>query len=90
MKPKKKEVIGMSASIPIHEVEQRSTMKVPNLGIADIPEQPANVNYSVPKVRMSKLAKALGSINMTYRDVGLKSFDYAYDDWSEKSDAIFR
>jgi hypothetical protein len=29
---------------------------------------------------MKKLAKALGSINLTYREVGVKSFDYTYSD----------
>jgi hypothetical protein len=29
---------------------------------------------------MRKLAKALGSINLSYKEVGLKSFDYTYDD----------
>jgi hypothetical protein len=40
----------------------------------------ANVNYSVPLVRMKKMAKGLGSINLTYREVGIKTFEYAFDD----------
>ena len=40
----------------------------------------ANVNYSVPVTKMKKLAKQFGSINLAYREVGLKSFDYAYND----------
>ena len=47
-------------------------------------ERPANVNYSVPVSRMKKLAKEFGSINMPYREVGIKSFDYAYDDMVEE------
>jgi len=27
---------------------------------------------------MNRLAKALGNINKSYRDVGIESFDYAY------------
>ena len=40
----------------------------------------ANVHYSVPVSKMKRLATELGNVNMTYRDVGLKSFDYTYDD----------
>jgi len=39
----------------------------------------ANINYSVPLERMKALASALGDINMSYRDVGIASFDYTYD-----------
>ncbi|OYZ14038.1 MAG: ATP-binding protein [Sphingomonadales bacterium 28-64-96] len=43
-------------------------------------EKVANVNYSVKLQRMKNLAKALGSPNLKYRDVGLQAFDYMYDD----------
>ena len=39
----------------------------------------ANVNYSVPADRMTKLAEAYGRRTMSYRDVGLRSFEDAYD-----------
>lgn len=38
----------------------------------------ANVNYAKPVPEMNRLAKALGNINKSYRDVGIESFDYAY------------
>jgi hypothetical protein len=38
------------------------------------------VSYSVPLVRLKRLAKAMGRSNLPYREVGLKSFDYTYDD----------
>ena len=46
-------------------------------------ERRANVNYSVPVSRMKRLAKEFGSIQFSYRDVGLKSFEYAYDELVE-------
>lgn len=66
-------------SVPIAAVARQTTVTLPTL-IAKPVEKPANVNYSVPVSRMKKIAKELGSINMAYRDVGLKTFDYAYRD----------
>lgn len=40
----------------------------------------ANVNYSVPLTKMRALAGALGDVGMSYRDVGVASFDYTYND----------
>ena len=68
-----------AAVVPIHAVEKQSSIKLPKLSHIQA-ERRANVNYSVPISRMKKLARELGSINMPYRDVGFKSFDYAYDD----------
>lgn len=42
--------------------------------------QIANINYAVPLTKLRALAQGLGDINLSYRDVGLKSFEYAYDD----------
>lgn len=39
----------------------------------------ANVNYSVPLERLRSLAVAFGDINMTYRDVGIRAFDFTYE-----------
>ncbi len=40
----------------------------------------ANIAYSKPLAVVQELAEALGNKNLSYRDVGLKSFEYAYDD----------
>ncbi|OYO22688.1 ATP-binding protein [Enemella dayhoffiae] len=40
----------------------------------------ANINYSVPLAKMKSLAEALGDAGMSYRDVGLASFEYTYND----------
>lgn len=69
----------VAKSIPIFEVAPRPDVVLPRIIAAPkVPE--ANVLYSVPKPRMLKLASAFGNITMNYKDVGLKSFDYAYSD----------
>ncbi|MBU2957594.1 ATP-binding protein [Paracoccus sp. C2R09] len=66
-------------AVPIFEVSARSEVVLPQVSAKKrTPE--ANVSYSVPKPKLLRLATALGNIRMTYKDVGLKSFEYAYDD----------
>jgi len=66
-------------SIPIQKVMKLDTVKLPTL-VVQPKVRMANVTYSVPLEEVTKLANAFGSINMPYRDVGKKSFKYAYDD----------
>ena len=66
-------------SVPIRDVEAMPALGLPTLSVQRV-ERPANVNYSVPVKRMKRLAKALGNINLPYREVGIRSFDYTYDD----------
>lgn len=69
----------VAKSIPIFEVAPRPDVVLPRIvAVPKVPE--ANVLYSVPKPRMLKLASAFGNITMNYKDVGLKSFEYAYSD----------
>lgn len=65
--------------ISIYQLKKVDVVKLPALTARAGPA-PANVHYSVPLPRMRNLAKALGSINLAYRDVGLKSFDYTYNE----------
>lgn len=65
--------------VPIASVARQTAVTLPTLTIKAT-ERTANVNYAVPVSKLKKLARELGSINMTYREVGTKSFDYAYDD----------
>jgi len=74
-----KRIEATAAPVPIYAVAKRTTAVLPRL-IAKPPEPVANVNYSVPLVRLKRLAKAMGRSSLAYRDVGLKSFEYAYDD----------
>jgi Histidine kinase-, DNA gyrase B-, and HSP90-like ATPase len=63
--------------ISIYSVARETPVRLPAL-IARAADPVANVLYSVPLSRMRKLAKKFGSVNLSYKDVGLKSFDYAY------------
>jgi len=68
-----------AAPVSIYQVDKLEAVRLPAL-TARVAPTPANVQYAVPVGRMKKLAKAFGSINLSYREVGMKSFDYAYTD----------
>jgi histidine kinase/DNA gyrase B/HSP90-like ATPase len=54
----------------------------------DVPgEKVANVLYTVPLKRLRKLGVAFGSRYLSYKDVGQKSFEYAYDKLVDEEDA---
>jgi len=74
-----KRIEAAAAPVAIYAVARRVNVVLPRL-VAKPPEPVANVNYAVPLVKLKKLAKALGRSSMPYRDVGLKSFEYTYDD----------
>lgn len=66
-------------SVPIFEVAIRQDVELPK--IATKPKIPqANILYTVPRPRVKSLASAFGNINMSYKDVGLRSFEYAFED----------
>lgn len=77
-----KEIEAKANAVSIYEVTRRDSVSLPDFTITPT-ERRANINYSVPVKKLKNLAKAFGKINMTYRDVGIKSFDYAYDDLAE-------
>ena len=66
-------------AIPIYQVPARLNIALPKYTPRPI-EKMANVNYSVSVARMKKMAKALGSINLPYREVGIRTFDYSFDE----------
>lgn len=64
-------------SVTISNVRPNDNFKPPTLGQ---PKNPvANVNYTVLRSRMTKMAAALGNIGLPYREVGLRTFDFAYE-----------
>jgi hypothetical protein len=64
---------------PIFNLSNREAVELPKL--APKPKvQMANIAYSVTKQKLQKIADELGDINMSYREAGLKTFDYAYSD----------
>lgn len=69
----------LAKAVPIFEVAVRQEVELPK--IAPKPKIPqANILYTVPKSRVRSLASAFGNINMSYKDVGLQSFEYAFED----------
>ncbi len=74
---KQKEIAAKPVSI--YKVEKLEAVRLPALTAKTAPT-PANVHYAVPVGKVKKLAKAFGSINLSYRDVGIRSFDYSYND----------
>ncbi|WP_377275154.1 ATP-binding protein [Rhizobium sp. R86522] len=75
-----KEAEAAAKTVSIYQVAPRASVNLPKL-VAAPRERVANVAYSVPLARLKRLAKELGNSNMSYRDVGLKTFDYAFDDF---------
>ncbi len=43
-------------------------------------EKVGNINFSMPVKRLRALAKGFDDINMSYREVGIRAFDYSYED----------
>lgn len=68
-----------AAAVPISAVARKEVVTLPTL-VARPAERVGNVHYAVPITKLKRLAKEFGSIQMPYREVGLKSFNYAYDD----------
>jgi hypothetical protein len=65
-----------AAPVEITNIVPSSTVRLPSP--PKVPtDRVANVNYSVPLKDMRKLARAFGNANMPYREVGLRSFEYA-------------
>ncbi len=76
---KQREREEAASSVRLHDVTSRPAINLPRL--VRVPQKRlANVNYAVPLSKMKKLAGGLGDLSMTYREVGLKSFDYTYED----------
>jgi len=69
----------VAKAVPIFQIALRQEVELPR--IASKPKVPeANILYTVPKPRLRSLASAFGNINMAYKDVGLRSFEYAFED----------
>lgn len=66
-------------AVPIFNVAAKSTVALPKITTPKrVPD--ANIHYSVPKPRLLKLATAFGNIRLPYKEVGIKSFEYAFED----------
>lgn len=66
--PRSMFVVAPNEAVEVPELQKRPKVKM------------ANVAYSVPRERLRKLAAGFGDINLSYREVGMQSFEYAYAD----------
>lgn len=73
-----KEMESATIAKPIGELSYRAEVRLPTLSRRPNVEM-ANISYAVEKSRAQKLAAALGSRFMTNKQIGLKSFEYAYN-----------
>jgi hypothetical protein len=75
MREESREKESATSALPISQVKVRHSLKLP-AKVEGAKE--ANVLYVVPLDRMKALAKAFGRSTMSYREVGTRSFDFAY------------
>lgn len=78
--PEAKEVEQDAKTVSLYSVPARKTIALPQLSVPRQRAKGATITYTVPIKRLRDLASALGDINLKNREVGLKSFDYTYDD----------
>lgn len=65
---------------PIHAISISERVALPHLTPkSKVPV--ANIAYSMPRNKVRELADGMGDINLSYKDVGIKSFEYAYSDF---------
>jgi len=71
-----------SKPLPIFNIKRNLEVKVPQF--EPKPKvRTTTISYSMPIDNVKRLAQALGDINMTNKDVGIRSFEYTYDDHVE-------
>lgn len=64
-------------------VAKRADVKLPDLPKPASRERVGNINFAMPITRLKALARGFGDSNMTNREVGIRSFDFAYDELVE-------
>jgi len=69
--------------VTLYKISKNAQVIFPKL-VGKLKVKPANISYLIEKKRAEKLADAFGDINMTYRDIGLRSFEYAYEEFVGK------
>jgi hypothetical protein len=66
-----------AVATPISTVTESPTAALPKLVKPTVPV--ANINFSRSRKEVRALAAAFGNRLMSYRDVGIKAFEFAYD-----------
>jgi hypothetical protein len=64
-------------------IQRRPAVQVPTLRVPSTREKVGNVHFTMPLKRLNALAAGFGDPNLTYRDIGIRSFEYAYDELVE-------
>ncbi len=77
MTEKAKALEDAAKPVAIYKIAKASSVTFPKL-VGKLKVKPANITYPVERSRAEKLADALGDINMTYREIGLRSFEHTY------------
>lgn len=77
-----KSIENQSKPVPIFDIKINHELKVP-IFEPKPKVKTTNVSYTMPIERVKKLARALGNINMSNKDVGIESFEYTYNDYVE-------
>ena len=67
---------------PIFDLKPQQQVSLPRTTVSR--QREGSVQFSVPLVRIKNLAKAFGDGKMAYRVVGVKAFDYAYEELVEE------
>ena len=80
--PRAKQLEHQTQRVPLNKVCLRDSASFPELSTSDLAPL-ANVNYAVDKERLKRLAAGFGDVDLSNRDVGLKSFEYAFRDYVE-------
>src|ERR1700741_1905921 len=71
-----KELEKQTTPVPVVTIQRREVMVLPQLSPRlDL----ATINYRKPRREVRKVAEALGNVAMTYRQVGIETFDYYYN-----------
>ena len=70
-----------TAAVQIEAAAESRTIALPSVTKSRV--EVANVNYSVSLKRMKELATGFGDVRMPFREVGLRSFDFAYEEYAE-------
>jgi Histidine kinase-, DNA gyrase B-, and HSP90-like ATPase len=73
-------------NVELTNVQENSRLQLPRFTAPTQREAVANVLYAVPRKRLRNLAAALGNINMPYREVGTRSFDFAYEEFVDEDE----
>jgi hypothetical protein len=74
-----RELEQAAVPVSIYALPKRAAVALPKFEKVPVQKR-GNVNYAMPEDRLRALGNALGDINMTFRNVGIKSFEYAFKD----------